>query len=78
MTLTRSVSGRIIVVGGYADMGWRKMSNDEFHEAAVKGLRAMHKRGEVSDDDMADQERWWARGGHLDGEDGETTTWIGS
>lgn len=55
-------------------MMWEKISNDDFHQSAVKGLRAMHARGEISDDEMAEQERWWAAGGHLD--DSETVTWI--
>lgn len=58
-------------------MGWRKMSNDEFHEAAVRGCERLHRQGKLTDEEMADQRAWWARGGHLDDEDGESTTWIG-
>lgn len=54
---------------------FRKIDNDDFHESAVRGLRAMHAEGRLSDEEMADQESWWARGGHKDG-DGETSTWI--
>jgi hypothetical protein len=57
-------------------MSLSSMSNDEFHEAAVRGCESMHRRGLLTDQETADQRAWWASGGHLDRDDDCTVTLV--
>jgi hypothetical protein len=57
-------------------MSLSRMSNDEFHEAVVRGCESLHRQGLLTDQEMAEQREWWARGGHLDRDDECTVTLV--